>query len=383
MLQIKTFIPFIVIITCLFAVTGCDTQSKIAPSGQTVRIGLIAPFSGTDDEWGPNALLGSKVALEIQPYLKNGDKAEIITADNGHDPSLTQAALKKLVQVDKVSAVLILSNSEVTLAAIRDADRYKTPILALIATHPEVGNDQWVIQFVFDDVLQGNVAALYVRDEMFVEHAAVINNPEDPHSAFLAREFTDKFKETGGTIEFHSLKPGITDYTDLIGRLHATGLNFIYLPLSAEKVVAIEKAARTLNWNPQIMVSDGVLSAIQLQYDEELYFLEGMLATDLYTTITPLSEYGQKARRIYRDSPDAKTATFAALGCEATSIVLAAIDRCKESSDKECLNRMLRQSKEFTGLFDKIKIGENGKTERPIYINTIENHLLKFLVKVY
>lgn len=373
-----------VLTACICCLSGCDNQAQqIEASGKTVRIGLIAPFSGPEEEWGPICLLGSKVALKLQPYLSNGDKPEIITADDGNSPEQSKAALKKLIEVDKVAAVLISSDSVATLAAVEDADHYQTPILALLASHPEVGDANWVTQFVFDDSFQGNIAALYVRDEMFIEQAAVFTDPDNPHSQFLAAEFARKFKETDGLVETISLETVRDDLSSVINRLHAAKVEFLYLPLSADQVIKIELAMRDIDWNPKTMVSDGVLSAIRLQYEDKLDLVDGMLATEIYsTTLTP-TPYGKKASEVYRDSPDAKKNTFAALACEGTSIILAAMNGCRDSADKECLNRRLRNSGDFTGLFDIIRINSNGKTDRPVYINTINGNEMKFLVKVY
>jgi len=44
---------------------------------------------------------------------------------------------------------------------------------------------------------------------------------------------------------------------------------------------------------------------------------------------------------------------------------------------------MLRNTEEFDGLLGKIAIRDNGKAERPILVNVIEDQKMKFLVKVY
>ena len=44
---------------------------------------------------------------------------------------------------------------------------------------------------------------------------------------------------------------------------------------------------------------------------------------------------------------------------------------------------MLRYTKGFEVLFGRLTIGEDGKAERPIFVNRIAGQDLKFLVKVY
>lgn len=373
----------IALVACIGSLTGCDSKPEVKVSGKTVKIGFIAPFSGEDEEWGHNGLLGNKTALEMQPYLLQGDKPEMIIADDQNKPELTRKVLKKLVEVDQVSAILILSGSEAVLAAAELADYYKTPILALLATHPDVTNNDYISQLVFDDITQGTVGALYVMDEMFIDHVAVFKDPTDPHSSFLADEFTRKFEEIGGVVEKVTIAKEKNDYSGILQRLYEMNLDFLYLPLDADQVIEIEKMTRKIDWNPQVMVSDGLISAILLQFEDDLKYMDGMLATDIYSTILPKTDYGKSARNIFKQSFDAPRTTFTGLACEGTSILLAAMDKCSDSSDRDCINKMLRNTEDFTGLFGKIQINQNGKAERPIFINIIDDKNQKFVVKVY
>ena len=121
---------------------GCEPEEVHLKSGKVVKIGVIAPFSGPEKAWGENGLLGIKTALELKPYLLNGDKPELILEDDKNDPELTVKALHKLATEDQVSAILIFSDSEAVLAVVEEAEEYKIPILALIATHPEISGGE-------------------------------------------------------------------------------------------------------------------------------------------------------------------------------------------------------------------------------------------------
>jgi hypothetical protein len=47
------------------------------------------------------------------------------------------------------------------------------------------------------------------------------------------------------------------------------------------------------------------------------------------------------------------------------------------------VNYMLRHTDGFEGLFGKITIRDNGKTERPVFVNILDKQHTKFKVKVY
>jgi branched-chain amino acid transport system substrate-binding protein len=72
-----------------------------------------------------------------------------------------------------------------------------------------------------------------------------------------------------------------------------------------------------------------------------------------------------------------------ALGAEAHAILLNAINRCSDPTDRECINKQIRSTANFTGILGRITIGPNGKVQRPLVINSIQGGRSKFIVKVY
>ena len=376
-------IRLLIVFAVSLLLIGCEPEVVHLKSGKVVKIGVIAPFSGPEKAWGENGILGIKTALELKPYLLNGDKPELILEDDKNDPELTLKALHKLATGDQVSAILIFSDSTAVLAVVKEAEEYKIPILALIATHPEITSGDWITQFSFDDKLQATIAALFVIDELLIEHVGVVVNEDDPHSIYLVDEFSRRFKEAGGVIERAEIKNDTSDFSKIVRGFREKGLDFLYLPLDANHVIQVEEVVSKMGWNPQVMVSDGLLGRIRLQYGDKLDIVDGMLSPEVYSTNLPTSEYGKKVISIFKEQFNQFGTTFSALGCEGTSVLLAAMDRCEDTSDRSCINRMLRSTKGFDGLFGKIYIGSNGKTERPVFINTINDTDLNIVVKIY
>ncbi|MDH3827193.1 MAG: hypothetical protein OET21_07245, partial [Desulfobacterales bacterium] len=75
---------------------GCDQKPAIEPSGKTIKIGIIAPFSGPVLAYGTEGLKGMQVAMQLQPYLDNGNGIELVVEDDKNEPALTVRLLKKL-----------------------------------------------------------------------------------------------------------------------------------------------------------------------------------------------------------------------------------------------------------------------------------------------
>lgn len=374
---------FLIVFLCFFT-TGCKEERSTPKSGKIVKIGVIASISGDNKRWGENGILAIKTALILEPLLQNGDKPELIIEDDKNDPAQSVLALKKLVEIDNVAAVLCFSNSKSALAIAKVADEYKTPILALTATHPGVTrNNKYTSQLLFDDNLQGIVAALYMMDEMLIENVAVFKNPNNPHSNILANTFTQKFTENGGVVWNFNISSDQDDYIEILELIHEEGVNALYLPLEATKILKINSAIDAVKWDPTIMLSDTFLSKVLLQHQDSLHLINGMFVPGPYSTSFPSTKYGVKVNKIFETSFDAIATTGTGLACEGTSLLLAAIDRCEDSHDRECINNSLRSTHDFIGIDGKIQIHENGKAERPIFINLIKNGKLNFIVKIY
>lgn len=369
---------------CFLLLCGCQEAKDVyEPSGKVVKIGFVAPLSGENEAWGDNSLFGAKAALALQPFLLNGDRPEIVTVDDQNDPEKARRAVKKLVEEEGVSAILLGSGSDAVLGVTDLIESYKVPSIALLATHPEITSGEYTAELSFDDSLQATAAALYVMDEMIVDRVAVFVDPLEKHSVSLADIFSKKFVEAGGQIETIEFPSDESELDSILVDLKAKGEKLLYLPLRASEVVKIEKASRELGFAPKVMLSDGVLSRIILAHDDDLSLVEGMLATDMYSNVSLTEQYGKKLDGVYDASFTAPKTTYTALGAEGLSIFLAAMDRCGDSSDTDCINRNVHTTNNFVGVNSKITINRKGKAERPIYINTITNKKLVFKVMVY
>ena len=107
----KNLVHLSILICIVFWLGGCDQKPAITPSGKTIKVGIIAPFSGSDHAKGKEGLKGMQTAMLLQPYLQSGDRIELVAENDEDDPALTVKLLKKLVEKEKVSAIMTFSSS--------------------------------------------------------------------------------------------------------------------------------------------------------------------------------------------------------------------------------------------------------------------------------
>jgi branched-chain amino acid transport system substrate-binding protein len=382
----KNIIHLFILIIFIFWLGACDQKSAIEPSGKTIKVGIIAPFSGSDEAKGKEGLTGMETAMQMQPYLQNGDRIELIMENDKDEPALTVKSLKKLVEKDKVSAIITFSSSSPVLAMAKIANDYKTPILAALATHPDVSKKNgFISQLCFDDDFQGTVAALFVRDELLIDNVAVFSDPNSPYSSHLASEFERKFKSLGGEItDMISLTEETGDLSKVIKSVHDKTSELLYLPIDAKDVIRIIREVQELGWNPTIMGSDGLISTMLVNHKEELDLAEGILASDFFAHgMSFYTPFGKKLRATYEAKFESRGTFYMALGVEGYTVLLDAMNRCSDPADRQCLNNQIRATTNLIGLTGKITITSNGKAQRPFYINSIKGGLSRFIVKVY
>lgn len=380
----KSIQIFLVLLLLLF-LPACSEEQAIAPSGNTVKIGVIGPMSGPQKIIGEAALRGIQTALHMYPYLENGDKIQLIVEDDQNQPELTIKAFKKIIHSENISAILLLSTSGSALAVNSIADTYEIPVLTLIASHPEISiNKKFTNQFCFDNSVQGKVAALFIRDELLIERVAVFNNPDSFHSTSLADEFINTFQSIQGqVVELTSITAETTDYKEILERLRGQNVELLYMPVAADNIIAIAKTLRQMKWAPQMMSSDGVFAKLRHKLGRNLKKVEGLLTIDLYASNLDESSLGEKAQRQYAALFKHKTTPYTGVGFEGVVLLTDAMNRCHDPADSICVNEMIRLTKDFEGIMGKITITSSGKTLRPLIVNRFRKNQMEFVVKVY
>jgi branched-chain amino acid transport system substrate-binding protein len=376
----------ILLCAILILSSGCQNrEATVSPSGKVVKIGVIAPMSGPDQKSGENALAGIQTSLQLQPFLHNGDKIELVVEDSQGTPEQILSSLEKLRGEEDVSGVLLMAKSDAVLPLVPVADQYKIPILALIATHPDITRkNHFISQLSFDDIFQGTVAALYVRDEMLIDRVAVFYDPGNSHYLFLENEFVRKYASAGGKIvERIPVNSETGDIRKIMERLRENHVQLLYLAVPPEQVINISRSASEIGWTPKKMGSDGMLAAIVLQHKEAIGLVNGMMATDIFSNLPPKTKYGEKIFSLYHKLFSVPGTSYTVLGSEGMSVLTHAIDRCSNKYDRLCVNRMLRYTKGFEVFSGRLTIREDGKAERPVFVNHIAGQEMKFLVKVY
>lgn len=385
--MIKETITLAIIFFTLMSSSGCDRQKEIQPSGKIIKLGIIGPFSGEDKAKGLEGIKGVETAMALTPLLDNGDKIQLIIEDDKNKPALTLSTLQRLVAEEQVSAIILMSTSASALEIKYSSNELQIPILAMLATHPDITKDSgFISQLCFDNHTQAAVAALFVMDELLLNKVAIFTSPDSRHSTALATEFINKYQSVGGgVVDTVLIEPDI-DYEKELVALREKGTELLYLPVKPKEMVTIVKAADELNWQPKVMGSDGLLATVISDYSSDTDYLDGIYAIDYFASNDNPIEHKsrlEKISKIYKASHKHESTSYTALGFESFAVLQNAMNRCEVTNNSACINDRLRDTEQFEGLAGKISINEDGKASRPLVVNSIKDGKMKFIVKVY
>ena len=282
---------------------------------------------------------------------------------------------------------MMLSGSDSVLAVAKVADRYKTPVLALTASHPDITkHSPLVSQFNFDDTFQATVAALFVRDELLLDRVAILTQSDNAHFSYLAKQFAHRFTAVEGWItDTIELTTNEDDYVTILESIKIRDPELLYLPVPVEQIFLIVLALEKLEWNPKIMVSDGLLSSVLAQDKYPLNLVDGILATDTFHSNMELTEFGEQLidKTSSLNISWQVLNTHSLLGMEGYAFLANAMNRCDDPGNRRCINARIRSTTKFEGIMGFISIDAKGKAHRPLVINNIYDGKMNFMVKVY
>jgi len=380
----KQLLALLLICSFVF-VTGCREQEKSAPRKTTqppVKIGLLGPFSGADKAIGQSCMEGIQAALKKTKNLHSGQQIILVPKDDGNDKAKSAAAFMELV-AEHVAAILVISSSECVLALHEVAEQNNIPVLAVLASHPEVTDGSQISQLPFDDFQQAQVASLYAMDELFFSNVAVIYTPNKVHYATLAESFAAKHRSIGGTVQMFPLNDDTELTKSAILQLQSDAVPFVYLATPPATFIKMVHELKNADISPIFMGSDSLLGTIKLQNKKELSRLEGVLATDYFSSDTELTPFGKQVAKQFEYDFDSPQTVMAGLGAEAFAVTAHAMNRCSDGNDSICVGTMIRDTVDLEGLSGKISIHEDGKSERAIFVNRLEDSQPKFVIKIH
>jgi branched-chain amino acid transport system substrate-binding protein len=262
--------------TVLAVATPLQAQAEIL-------IGMAGPLTG------PNAWLGEQTQRGVEMAVADfngkggvlGEEARVMAVDDFCRGEQAVAAANKLV----AEGVALVAGHQCSGAAIPASQVYADAGILMIsnaATNPELTEQGFdtVFRVVGRDDQQGAIAGTYLAEHWGEKKIAILHDGQ-AYGKGLAEETKQKLNQLGvrETI-FEAIEPGRVDYSDLISRMQAQGIDTVYYGGYAPEAALIIRQARDAGDDLQLIASDGISS-------EDFWLIAGEAAEGTLMTLYP------------------------------------------------------------------------------------------------
>lgn len=252
--------------TSAAATTPASTPANTEP----IKIGFLGNLAG------PDAYIGQASKLALEDYAKElnekggllGRKVEIIFYDYSQDAATESVnAANRLIQQDKVIAILGPSGSIAAMPIAPVVDAAKIPVIATSATNVKVTMDDvtkkvhpYMFRVCFIDSYQGKALANFAAKDLGLKKVGIIAAVQDPYAQGIIPFFTEEFEKQGGKIvanEGYNDKD--VEFRAQVSKCADAGAEALFCPPSAYKDVGmIAKQAAALGKKFTYLLPDGV-----------------------------------------------------------------------------------------------------------------------------
>lgn len=311
------------------------------------KIGVIAPLSGTLAHLGTTV---KNAAIIAEGDFDKDNTSSLIIEDDGFVPKNTVAATQKLIDIDKINALIVFGSST-SIAASEIAEKRKIPMIGLGIADKITQGKRYVFRYFLEPKVQTELIAEQVMKNGYTR-IGIIYTEQDGMIALK-----DLFRASMPSVILMSegVIPGETDLRSVAAKAKEADLQAIFVALLPPQISIFAKQMRDLKYKGDFF------GGAQLQQRDELQAALGALdgtwfatfddraATDLYQRY--------EARFHLHPHPDGIAAY------DAIHLLLKA-----KSQD---IPQYLKEVSDFSGLFGQVKVIENNTFRLPGLIKIV------------
>jgi branched-chain amino acid transport system substrate-binding protein len=365
----NAFLPAAIILMAL--AFSCTRQSETDQQvdRSTIEIGYFGDLTGPTFNFGQSAINGVLMAAsEINDAGGiNGRKIDLVIEDDKGSPENAARLTAKLIDEDKVVAIIAGGTSGNSRAAAPKAQASHIPFISPSSTDPAVTQvGDYIFRACFVDSFQGEVMASFAANTLKAQKAAVLFDFNSPYGRGLTSFFTLSFAKVGGRIvSEQSYTQGDADFKGQLSSIRSAEPDVIYIPGYYGDVALIAKQARMIGLTQPLLGADGWDAPELWQLGGDA--LNGAYISTHYSIDDPspaIQKFVQGYKQRYGNLlPDA----HAALAYDAARLLFDAITRAG-TTDSGKLRDALAQTKEFPGVTGVISMDADRNAVKPAVI---------------
>ncbi len=381
----KRILVSLLLVASLLSALACERRGGPGAGGNTgeIVIGYYGDLSGRTSNFGQSTKAGVEMAAdEINKAGGiDGRQIKILSEDDEGRPEKAATVVTKLIDQDRVVALLGEVASGNTLAAAPKAQNSKVPMISPSSTNPAVTQvGDYISRVCFIDPFQGDVMAKFAANTLKAKKAAIMLDFNSPYSRGLTEFFEASFKKLGGEIvDKQAYTQGDRDYKGQLTAIRSKNPDVIYVPGYYGEVGVIAKQAKQLDIQVPLLGGDG-WDSTQL-WDLGGDSLNGDYISNHYSVDDP-SPAIQKFVADYKARNGSVPDALAALGYDAMKVLADAIKRAGTTEGPK-LKDAINATKNYVGVTGIITIDADRNAVKPAVVLKLQDRKYIYVETIY
>ncbi len=254
-------------VVAVVALSACQSQPSSSAGGtaaggaKDVKIGFFGPLTGDSASDGTSAKNGAEMAINELNAANAipGVKLVLVPYDDQNKSEQASSVAQKLIEQDKVAAVVDGSYSTPSRAAGPIFQRAKLPMVVAYAVHPEITKaGDYIYRIIYVGQVQGQAMADYATKKLNYKKIAMLNVDND-YGKSIAEGFDAAMKSGGGTVPIaRTYSIGQKDFAPLITAVKDSSPDALYVVGYYAEASLIVQQARQMGFTKPIVSTDGV-----------------------------------------------------------------------------------------------------------------------------
>jgi branched-chain amino acid transport system substrate-binding protein len=392
-LKRKRFLSFLSIIvalsmllvSCAPTVTASEEPAAEEAAGElpdVIKIGVNETMTGWGAPYGDMTWKGIQLANEHKSEVL-GIPVELVLVDNKSEKSESAIAAQRLVEVEKVVAVIGVNSSSMAMAQNEVLAEAMIPAIGPACTNPLVTLDKpYAYRAAFIDPFQGKSAAKFAVEELGAKTAVLLIDITLDYCVGLGNYFRENFIEMTddphSILGYYSFQTGDRDFTAQLTQIKAMDPDIVFAPNEYAEEAAILQQAKQLGLDMAFLAGDSadVPELVEIAGENaEGFYYTAQFHPDGYTHPEAV-KFINGFREAYGIEPE----TFSVTGYDAYMLMLDAIERAG-SLDADAIKAALDETS-FVGARGLTEFDEEGNAVLGCPVIEIKNGEKTFRYKV-
>ncbi len=294
----------------------------------------------------------------------NGQKVELIVEDEKDSPAAAVNAVQKLLNVDKVVAIVGPMTSGDMMAAGKIANDAKVVDISPTATTPKLSG--------YGDYLYRGCSRIDKQAEVLTNYVAQTWKPKtvgiffsnEPYGKGCAELFTKFFEKHGiKVVATESFNRGARDFKSELTKIKAANPDILFIPGYTPETAPAAAQARQLGMTQKILGVYGDMDPVYIKLAGAA--AEGHVIGGEYDEgyNTPKNQtFKKNYEELVKKNNDPYNIMFAALHYDATSMILDGMK--KDGPTADGIKKFLDSVKDYDGVTGKLSFNQTHDVQR-------------------